>query len=260
MSKPLTLAAFTATKNALSRGCCLLECAVAVIHDVDSWVWLDGFSTDGTWELIQKMAAANPKIRAGQAAWQPSSPDGEAIGAAHQMAANRCRGNVAWEIQSDEVYGPGAAGALREAFADPAVNSACVVFKTLWRWDRLMLEKGWTAWRVRAARTGRGCRVPHDASNMGIVPRVTKVAGAVCWNTGFAFTGHADTKTKQNADLHASPHVIYPWETHPKNFHKRDPETAAVRQHELPELIQPLYGASRYEPDLSRLDALKART
>lgn len=251
----MKVCAFTSVKDGLARGCCILECVASLIHEVDEWWWADGFSSDGTWELLQKIAGVNPKIKLMQEAWMKSSPCGEAIAEAFNIPLNKCDGQVAWEVQADEVYEPGIGPEVRNVFSDPEVGSAAVVFKTLWRWDKLLMEKGWTAWRVRISRTGDKCRAMGDASGMNIIPRSVKISKAVCWNLGYSFTGQANMKWHQNMPLHFNFKGENPNPEETSYFFPANPKTEDPGI--LPDLVKRLMGSSFYSPNMDLLDLIR---
>lgn len=98
----------TILKNAIRMGYPWVESILAVIDFVDHFHIGEGFSDDGTYEVVQRLKSKyGPKLGVSRFVW-PSMETGFAIGAATNNALNYVRhlGGKILYVQADELWHP----------------------------------------------------------------------------------------------------------------------------------------------------------
>lgn len=99
MSYPVSACFFI--RNAIMGAFCPFESLASVLPLVEEVLILDLISTDGTWELLQEIAQANPKIELHRRPW-PKVDAGVFADLANDLIA-MCKYPNVWYFQADEV-------------------------------------------------------------------------------------------------------------------------------------------------------------
>jgi glycosyltransferase involved in cell wall biosynthesis len=103
MYKP-TISGYTTTFNCIKQCYPLAQCLQSMLAFCDEVCVVDGGSTDGTWEYIQRLASNEQKIKAKQVVRDLNHPrfavfDGQQKAEARSM----CRSEFCWQMDCDEV-------------------------------------------------------------------------------------------------------------------------------------------------------------
>jgi len=98
----MSISGFTYVHNALESGYPIVEAVCAVNPFVDEMVVVDMQSTDGTLEMLHKMAGVGYIDRIVPGVWQPG---GAGACLLQNYVLNRqCAGDIVWHFEADEVY------------------------------------------------------------------------------------------------------------------------------------------------------------
>jgi glycosyltransferase involved in cell wall biosynthesis len=261
-----SISAFTAVRDILDRGCPFLETVANMIHRVDEWVVCDGFSKDGTWEMLAKMREVNPKIRLFQSKWTQDKVRGLAIGLAYESARLKCRTPWVVKVEADEIWMPGAIELVKEKMLTaPRINSYSVIYTTLSTWDYFRNEAGWHGWRCLIARRERQARVHEDGYNITWIPPLQKVKNTQVYNLGYVFPENILEKWKQNRELHETEPGMsgdhYDLTVKPEEYEFLPYMHHKVEKFDfrsiLPDIVHPLLSMRRYVPRMELLDLIK---
>ena len=109
----MTLSGISYIRNGLTCSYPILEALIQVEPYVDEFIISDGGSTDGTWELLQRMAARWSKIRLVQREWQLGY-GGAAFREATDHAFSHAQGDWVLYVQADEIWWSQSAAHVRD--------------------------------------------------------------------------------------------------------------------------------------------------
>ncbi|MCI4337805.1 MAG: glycosyltransferase [Thermoplasmata archaeon] len=157
----LGISGFMAIRDGLRLGYPFPEAIRAALPAVDEFVVVDGHSSDGTFEQLDRLAAAEPKLRLSQHRWDAVSVNGSAIRNALEQARSLARGEYIWQVDANEILPPedieplrmlGASYPGKELFGLPYVQllgSIEFTSEVRWRFARNLptihpLYDGWT--------------------------------------------------------------------------------------------------------------------
>lgn len=258
----MKLSAFTAVRNAIRRGCPLLEVAAAGIPFVDEWWWQDGFSTDGTWELLLEMSRVNPKIKLFQSKWNSFSPNGEAIGEAYEEARKRCQMELCVMIQADTVFEADGLAKVSAAFTEnPSLRSLAFLIVTMKSWTEIFDMSCWKGYRCWAGKMEFNPFVVADAASLQCYQPMTKRSDIVLVNLGYLFPGNSADKLSQSEAIFTftSKKSVLSDELDPVAL-LRDPSRITSIPYDpiqLPSFVRDLSGMSRYTVRRDIMDILR---
>jgi len=95
---------YTTTKDCINQTYPWRECISSLFSFCDEVVVVDGGSTDGTWEELQKWAEDEPKLKVAQVLRDWNHKRFAVFdGAQKAEARSRCTGDFCWQIDADEV-------------------------------------------------------------------------------------------------------------------------------------------------------------
>lgn len=104
MSYQPKISGYTTTKDCIEQDYPFIECITSMLGFCDEVVIVDGGSTDGTWERLEKLAASDGRVVIHQ---QPRDWNHERFavfdGAQKALARSLCTGDFCWQQDSDEV-------------------------------------------------------------------------------------------------------------------------------------------------------------
>jgi len=98
------ISAFTVTWNVFSLGYPFLESILQALPYVDEFVVLDGYSTDGTLQLLEALESIHEKVKLHTVDWNPTEEGYESIARVSNLALKHTRNTWSWLIQADEFY------------------------------------------------------------------------------------------------------------------------------------------------------------
>ena len=99
-----TISGYTTVYNAAKQQYPFIECIESMLEFCDEVCIVDGGSTDGTWEIVNGIAAVNPRVKVKQVSRDWNHPrfavfDGMQKAEAREM----CVGEFCWQMDCDEI-------------------------------------------------------------------------------------------------------------------------------------------------------------
>lgn len=96
------ISGFMITKNVVEQGYPFVEAISSVLPICDEFLISDGYSTDNTLSVLQKISALNPKVKIYQDHW-PEKRDMTVLADVTNTLRSRCRGSHIFSIQANEI-------------------------------------------------------------------------------------------------------------------------------------------------------------
>jgi glycosyltransferase involved in cell wall biosynthesis len=96
------ISGFITLKNVLNSGYPFVEAIAACLPMCDEFLISEGYSTDGTFEIVEKIAKLNKKIKVYRHEW-PSIRSYSAIATVTNLLRAKCRGDYIFSIQANEI-------------------------------------------------------------------------------------------------------------------------------------------------------------
>lgn len=98
------ISAFTTIRNGITQGYPFLETIASVLPICDEFLVSDGYSTDGTYEVLQRISGLNKKVKLFRDKWPIQQKKGGAIYKDVTNAVRRrCKSNYIFYLQANEV-------------------------------------------------------------------------------------------------------------------------------------------------------------
>lgn len=102
-----TISGYTTTRNCITQKYPFDATIFSLLGFCDEVIVVDAGSTDGTWEKLQDMAAANEKLKVHQVDWDYDNPRFAVYdGALKAEARSHCTMEFCWQMDSDEMVKP----------------------------------------------------------------------------------------------------------------------------------------------------------
>ena len=89
-------------KDVLKPGYPFVEAIASVLPICDEFLLSDGYSTDGTFEVVQKLAELNRKIKVHRQKW-PEKKNINVIGDVTNVIRHKCKYNYIFSVQANEI-------------------------------------------------------------------------------------------------------------------------------------------------------------
>ena len=146
--KPLKLSAYCIIKDGDKYHFPYEKCINAACNIVDEFIMVDGGSTDGTWENLQKLVEKNAKLKIVQHSWDMDNP--MLMGDEKTYAREQCTGDYLIQLDADEILREPQNGQIRNLvkmnrhipiFNFPSIN----LFKDQ---KTLRIERPFEKWRI----------------------------------------------------------------------------------------------------------------
>ncbi len=103
-----SISGYTTTLNCLQQDYPILDCVRSMLDFCDEVVVVDGGSTDGTWEELQKLASDDNRLKVEQVLRDWSYKRFAVFdGAQKAEARKRCSMEYCWQMDADEIAPPG---------------------------------------------------------------------------------------------------------------------------------------------------------
>lgn len=96
------ISGFMVVKNVLKQGYPFVEAISSALPICDEFLISDGYSEDGTYDIIQRIARINPKIKVFQFSW-PNKKNSTVLSDITNMARARCRYDYIFYLQANEI-------------------------------------------------------------------------------------------------------------------------------------------------------------
>lgn len=100
------------TKNVLEQGYPFVEAISSALPACDEFLISDGYSTDGTFEILERMSKQNPKIKLDRYHW-PNKKDMTVLADATNEVRGKCQYEYIFSIQANEIIHPETAEFLK---------------------------------------------------------------------------------------------------------------------------------------------------
>lgn len=126
----MSISCFTITKDCLSQGYPFVESFASVLPICDELLISDGYSTDGTFEVLQELASCNKKIKIHREKWTKKDPS--VLADVSNTMRWKCKGNYLFYLQPAEVVHEDNLETLRLlSYRYPEVDTFCLPFVSL---------------------------------------------------------------------------------------------------------------------------------
>ncbi len=96
------ISGFMIVKNVLKPGYPFVEAIASALPICDEFLISDGYSTDGTYEIVQKISKLNKKVKVFRQEW-PREKKLAILGEATNAIRRKCRFNYIFHIQANEI-------------------------------------------------------------------------------------------------------------------------------------------------------------
>jgi glycosyltransferase involved in cell wall biosynthesis len=96
------ISGFMIVKDVLKQGYPFVEAIVSALPICDEFLVSDGYSTDGTYEFMEKIALANPKVKVYREQW-PNRKDVTILSEVTNSLRAKCRHEYILSLQANEV-------------------------------------------------------------------------------------------------------------------------------------------------------------
>jgi glycosyltransferase involved in cell wall biosynthesis len=156
------ISGFMIVKDVLKQGYPFVEAIASALTICDEFLVSDGYSTDGTYEVLQKIAASNQKVKVHQQQW-PARKDVSVLSEVTNEVRSKCRYEYILSIQANEIIHEQSAPlikALPEMF--PSVDTFSFPFIQFL--DKYKFAEGF---RLRLAKNKPGIVAKGDAWTLG---------------------------------------------------------------------------------------------
>ena len=96
------ISGFMIVRNVLEQGYPFVEAIASALPICDEFLISDGLSTDGTYEVVKRIASLNPKIKLFQCKW-PDKKDLTVLSDVTNEVRSKCRFEYIFSVQANEV-------------------------------------------------------------------------------------------------------------------------------------------------------------
>ncbi|MCW3983691.1 MAG: hypothetical protein NWE96_06810 [Candidatus Bathyarchaeota archaeon] len=96
------ISGFMIVKNVLEQGYPFVEAIASALPACDEFLVSDGYSTDGTFEILEKIAKANSKVKVYRYRW-PDKKDMTVLADVTNEVRGRCQHEYIFSIQANEI-------------------------------------------------------------------------------------------------------------------------------------------------------------
>lgn len=96
------ISGFMIVKNVLQQGYPFVEAIASALPICDEFLISDGYSTDGTFKVIEKIAALNPKVKVYKYQW-PDKKDFTVLADVTNELQKKCRFEYIFSVQANEI-------------------------------------------------------------------------------------------------------------------------------------------------------------
>lgn len=161
----MKISGMTIVKNAIQYGYPIVEAVRSILPICDEFIINEGYSDDGTYELIQQIN--DPKVRIIRQHWDLSN-DVDGLSDQTNIALQECTGDWVFYVQADEVIHehdlPRLKNIMQRHLHDPSVDS----FRLKWlhfygSYYRYRVDYGWFQKEDRIIRNNNTIESTQDA-------------------------------------------------------------------------------------------------
>ena len=156
------ISGFMIVKDALKQGYPFVEAVASSLSICDEFLISDGYSTDGTFEIVQKMAKLNKKIKVFRQEW-PAARRYTILGEVTNAIRRKCKYEYMLSIQANEIIHEDSVDFIRELpQMCPKVNTFSFPF-----WHFFNKYKFYEDFRLRFSKNRPGIVATGDAWSLG---------------------------------------------------------------------------------------------
>jgi hypothetical protein len=157
------ISGFMILKDVMNQGYPFVEAIAQALPICDEFLISDGYSTDGTFELIQQIAKTNSKIKVFRYKW-PTQRKLDILGEVTNALIPKCRGQYIFSVQANEVIHEESAELIRSLpNLRPNVSTFCFPYY------QLLSTYKWTEeFRLRFAKNMSSIVAIGDAWTLGL--------------------------------------------------------------------------------------------
>ena len=157
------ISGFMITKNVLEQGYPFVEAIASALPACDEFLVSDGYSEDGTFEMLERIATLNPKVKVYRYRW-PEKKDMTVLADATNEVRGKCQHEYIFSIQANEIIHQETAAFLKELpIIHPRVNTFSFPFVQLLNNRKLNEE-----FRLRFAKNLPEITSIEDAWRLGL--------------------------------------------------------------------------------------------
>lgn len=157
------ISGFMIVKDVLKQGYPFAEAVAAALPICDEFLISDGYSTDGTFEIVERMANLNKKIIVSRQAW-PSARKYSILSEVTNVVRKKCRFEYILSIQANEIIHEDNVDFIRELpEICPKVNTFSFPF-----WHFVNNYKFYEDFRLRFSRNLPSIVATGDAWSLGV--------------------------------------------------------------------------------------------
>lgn len=146
------ISGYTTTKDCIEQDYPFVESIMSMLGFCDQVVVVDGGSTDGTWEKLQELAAADQRILIHQQKRDWSHPRFAVFdGAQKALARSLCTGQYCWQQDSDEIVHENDYDKIRRLVKTMPKNIPILSLPVIEYWgciDKVRLDINVSKWRL----------------------------------------------------------------------------------------------------------------
>jgi hypothetical protein len=163
------ISGFMIVKDVLRQGYPFVEAIASALPICDEFLISDGYSQDGTYDVIQKICGLNPKVKVYQTHW-PDKKDTTVLADVTNELRPKCRFDYILSIQANEIIHEQSAPFIRALpTIFPDVETFSFPFTQLL--DTFKFAEGF---RLRLAKNHPGVIAKGDAWTLGASPSFTR--------------------------------------------------------------------------------------
>lgn len=96
------ISGFMIVKNVLEQGYPFVEAIASALPICDEFLISDGYSTDGTYEVLEKISSLNPKVKVYRSKW-PDKKDLTVLADVTNEVRSKCRFQYIFSVQANEI-------------------------------------------------------------------------------------------------------------------------------------------------------------
>ena len=173
---PKLISGFMNVKDVVRGKYPFVEAILSALPACDQFVISDGYSTDGTWDILRKLADRHPKIELVKVKWTPRPKDtGQVFASTANETREYCTGKYLLYVQANEILHEASISRFRNLPAEhPSISLFHIPFYQIWGTD-IVLEE---SYRIRFVKNDKRIRVLGDG-------------GYMCYERNYALKGMA---------------------------------------------------------------------
>lgn len=158
------ISGFTNIKDAVKGKFPFVETILSALPVCDEFVVSDGYSTDGTWEILKKLANKHSKIKLVRIEWKPkANKKGKIFAQTANETREYCKGDYLFYLQAGEIIHEDSVNRLRSLPEEhPKITLFHIPYYLIFGTNIIGLED----FRIRFVKNIKNIRVSGDGNHM----------------------------------------------------------------------------------------------